>query len=144
MGFQATVHEFEDEVDDLLTTTQPEHPSVVLVDRWALMDGQRAEKVRRLDQKNYAWVSVVEPWNPEDRECTQHERVLDGLSENALWHSRGGSRPTLRDGAGRAGPPGTLDEFRGALERAVMRASTDFGHPGPPRPPGTSGRPRLD
>ncbi|MGW4382563.1 TIR-like protein FxsC [Kitasatospora sp. NPDC004531] len=136
MGFQPVVREFEEVAEELLTGVRPPVPCVLLVDRWALLDGRRAEAVRRLDRRGLGAVAVVEPWNREDRQSRDHERMLNRIGDNILAVSRyappqQGDPPT-RDG------PGSLEEFRGAMERAVMRASAAHGrypggsHPGRP------------
>ncbi|MEV4613815.1 TIR-like protein FxsC [Kitasatospora sp. NPDC049258] len=137
MGFEPTVAEFEEDADRMLAE-EPTGPSVLLVDRWALTDRQRSGKIRQLDRKNLPWVSVLEPWNPEDPECRRDEEMLNGLSEEVLRLSRGAHRPTLRSQP--AGTPGTLEEFRGELERAVMQATNGFEQRGEARPVGTGPR----
>lgn len=134
MEFHATVHEFENEANALLGGAEPTSPSVVLVDRWALYDGRRRENVGKLDRRGLSWVSTLEPWNTADDESAAHDSELTRLSNDIL----GGSRPTLRG----AGPPATLDAFRRALQRALIRANDGFTRrnepathpPGPRRP----------
>ncbi|MFE1317208.1 TIR-like protein FxsC [Kitasatospora phosalacinea] len=124
MGFQPTVNEFEDGAEQLLTEDRPDRPCVLLVDRWAFLDGRRAEAVRRLDRRNLGPVAVIEPWNREDQQSRDHERMLDELGDGVLAVSRGSrQRPSLRE-EGPAGAPGSIEEFRGEMERAVMRACT--------------------
>ncbi|WP_354641909.1 TIR-like protein FxsC [Kitasatospora camelliae] len=137
MGFQPTVHEFEEEAENLLAADRPAGPSVLLVDRWAFLDSQRAETVRRLDRRNLGSVSILEPWNREDQQCRDNERMLNDLGDTVLTVSRGSRRkPSLR-GDAVGGSPGNLDDFRGELERAVMRASTAYeqetARPEPPQ-----------
>ncbi|GAA2743139.1 TIR-like protein FxsC [Kitasatospora cinereorecta] len=144
MGFQPTVHEFEDEAESLLTTDRATAPSVLLVDRWALLDSRRSETVRRVDRRNLAWLSVLEPWNREDQQCRDHERMLNEIGDTVLSTTRSGrQKPSLRE-EGSTGTPGSLDEFRGEMERAVMRASTAFEQQSTGRPvPAAPRRPRL-
>ncbi|WP_431679971.1 TIR-like protein FxsC [Kitasatospora sp. KL5] len=134
MDFRATVHEFENEATALLGGAEPTAPSVVLVDRWALYDDRRREKVARLDRRGLAWVSTLEPWNGTDEESAARDGELTRLSNEVL----GGGRPTLRG----AGPPTTLEAFRQALQRALVRANEGFvrrnepaAHPPGPRRP---------
>ncbi|MGW2396422.1 TIR-like protein FxsC [Kitasatospora sp. NPDC001664] len=58
LGFEPTVHEFEEE---LVATASgpPEAPTVVLVDRRTAQDGDRSEQVARLDRSRPPWTSVV-------------------------------------------------------------------------------------
>ncbi|MFD7733801.1 TIR-like protein FxsC [Kitasatospora phosalacinea] len=114
MGFQPTVREFEEVAAQLLAGERPDRPCVLLVDRWAFLDGRRAEAVRRLDRRNLGSVAVIEPWNREDQQSRDHERMLDELGDDLLTVTRGDRR----------GTPGGIEEFRGEMERAVMRAFT--------------------
>ncbi|MEV6206560.1 TIR-like protein FxsC [Kitasatospora sp. NPDC051914] len=123
MGFQASVHEFETEAPALLGGAEPTAPGIVLIDRWALYDGRRRESVRRLDQRNPAWITTLEPWNAEDEECTAHDEELTRLSDDVLRSARA-RRPTLRGGGSTA--PGSLEAFRGEMEWAVIRANQGF------------------
>ncbi|MEV4558654.1 TIR-like protein FxsC [Kitasatospora sp. NPDC049285] len=124
MGFQPTVREFEEESDHLLTSERPAAPCVLLVDRWAFLDGQRAEAIRRLDRRNLGSVAILEPWNRDDQQSRDNERMLNEIGDSVLTVSRGARpKPTLRDD-GASGAPGSLEEFRGEMERAVMRACT--------------------
>ncbi|MFC8719477.1 TIR-like protein FxsC [Kitasatospora sp. NPDC057198] len=124
MGFQPTVGEFEDETDHLLGGERPAGPCVLLVDRWTFLDGRRSEAVRRLDRRNLGSVAVIEPWNRDDQQSRDHERMLNELGDSVLAVSRGArQRPSLRE-EGAGGAPGSIEEFRGEMERAVMRACT--------------------
>ncbi|MFJ5922954.1 TIR-like protein FxsC [Kitasatospora sp. NPDC092948] len=124
MGFQPTVREFEEEAEHLLTGERPSAPCVLLVDRWAFLDGRRVEAVRRLDRRNLGSVAIIEPWNREDQQSRDHERMLNELGDSVLAVSRGAlQKPSLRDDAA-AGAPGSMEEFRVEMERAVMRACT--------------------
>ncbi|MFB7945313.1 TIR-like protein FxsC [Kitasatospora phosalacinea] len=128
MGFQPTVREFEEVAEQLLAGERPERPCVLLVDRWAFLDGRRAEALRRLDRRNLGPVAVIEPWNREDQQSRDHERMLDELGDDLLSVSRSTlNKPSLQP---RSTAPGSIEEFRGELERAVMRACT--AHEGRP------------
>ncbi|RKE21840.1 TIR-like protein FxsC [Streptomyces sp. TLI_171] len=135
MGFRPSIVEFEEESEHLLGAAGPAAPSVVLVDRWALLDTRRREALRRLDRRNIASVVFIEPWNRADGQSLQQERMLDGLGDSLLSTSRAARlRPSLREGGAAAGAPGSLEEFRGEMERAVMRAVTAFESQPAPRP----------
>ncbi|BAJ30257.1 MULTISPECIES: TIR-like protein FxsC [Kitasatospora] len=123
MGFLPTVREFDEEAEQLLAGGPPA-PCVLLVDRWAFLDGRRSDLVRRLDRRNHGTVAVIEPWNRDDQQSRDHERMLNDLGDGVLPVSRGARRrPSLRDEGG-GGTPGSIEEFRGEMERAVMRACT--------------------
>ncbi|MFE1316718.1 TIR-like protein FxsC [Kitasatospora phosalacinea] len=144
MGFQPTVREFEEVAEQLLDGERPERPCVLLVDRWAFLDGRRAELLRRLDRRGLGSVAVIEPWNREDQQGRDQERMLDELGDGVLSVSRGvRDKPSLQP---RSAAPGSIEEFRGEMERAVMRACTAHERQSVRRPSleGQAGRPGTE
>ncbi|MER7581940.1 TIR-like protein FxsC [Kitasatospora sp. NPDC097691] len=140
LGFQPTVHEFDDEVESIIGGNA-EAPGLLLLDRWALRDPRRRELVRRFDRSDATWVSVLEPWNADDPECEEQSGELGDLSDDALRITRRASRPSF---LGVTGPTGlhSLEDFDDALPRAAMKAKYAFEgrtraepeEPPPPRP----------
>ncbi|MFC9324810.1 TIR-like protein FxsC [Kitasatospora sp. NPDC057015] len=126
LGFQPSVHEFDEEVEELTGGGQPTAPGLLLLDRWALRDEQRRELVRRFDRSNAAWVGVLEPWNRDDPDCVEHEGPFGELSDQALRLTHRVARPSFQ-GLG-AGPTGlaSLEDFDDALPRAAMKAKYAF------------------
>ncbi|MEU9617404.1 FxsC protein, partial [Streptomyces sp. NPDC048209] len=124
LGFQPTVHEFDDEVESIIEGNA-EAPGLLLLDRWALRDPRRRELVRRFDRCDATWVSVLEPWNTDDPECDRGGRELVELSDQTLRITRRASRPSF---LGVTGPTGlnTLEDFDDALPRAAMKAKYAF------------------
>ncbi len=140
LGFQPTVHEFDDEVESIIGGNA-EAPGLLLLDRWALRDPRRRELVRRFDRSEAAWVSILEPFNGDDPECADRADELGDLSDETLRITRRASRPSF---LGATGPTGlhTLEDFDDALPRAAMKAKYAFEgrtraepeEPPPPRP----------
>ncbi|MDH6577613.1 TIR-like protein FxsC [Kitasatospora sp. MAP5-34] len=147
LGFQPSVHEFDQEADELLTNGEPSAPGLVLLDRWALQDAERQEIVRKFDSLNPSWVSVLEPWNTTDPDCVEQDQALSELSGRILRLKHREVKPSFQgDSSGLA----TLQDFDDALPRAAMRAKWAFedlakagqgdqgsgqgGQPGSPRP----------
>ncbi|MEV7779734.1 TIR-like protein FxsC [Kitasatospora sp. NPDC088351] len=126
LGFQATVHEFDDEAEAITGGGDPAAPGLLLLDRWALRDERRRELVRRFDRSDSAWVSVLEPWNLEDPDCVERHGELGELSDQALKFTHRSARPSFLGATG--GPPGlaSLEEFDDALPRAAMKAKYAF------------------
>ncbi|MFE4973441.1 TIR-like protein FxsC [Kitasatospora sp. NPDC056651] len=124
LGFQPTVHEFDDEVESIIGG-HAEAPGLLLLDRWALRDPRRRELVRRFDRSDSAWVSILEPFNGDDPECVERADELGELSDEALRITRRASRPSF---LGATGPTGlnTLEDFDDALPRAAMKAKYAF------------------
>ncbi|MFD7981899.1 TIR-like protein FxsC [Kitasatospora indigofera] len=126
LGFQPSVHEFDEEVEELTGGGQPTAPGLLLLDRWALRDERRRELVRRFDRSNTGWVGVLEPWNQDDPDCVEHEGPLGELSDQALRLTHRVARPSFQGLA--AGPTGlaSLEDFDDALPRAAMKAKYAF------------------
>ncbi|MGK4582529.1 TIR-like protein FxsC [Kitasatospora sp. HPMI-4] len=123
LGFHPSIHEFDQEVEEILSNREPAAPGVVLLDRWALRDEERREMVARFDRGNPPWVSVLEPWNTSDADCVEHDLSLSELSARTLKLKRREAKPSFQeDAAGLA----TLEDFEDALPRAAMRAKYAF------------------
>ncbi|MER5865811.1 TIR-like protein FxsC [Kitasatospora sp. NPDC002040] len=123
MGFESSVHEFDEEAEEVLEAAEPTAPSLLLLDRWALRDEQRREIVRKFDRRNPDWVKVLEPWNTADQECVEQDRELAELSARSLRFKHREAKPSFH-----SGPSGlnTLEDFEEALQRAVMGAKYAF------------------
>lgn len=143
LGFQPTVHEFDDEAEALLGGGEPTAPGLLLLDRWALCDERRRELVRRFDRSDSAWVSVLEPWNADDPDCVERHREMAELADQVLRLTHRAARPSFLGVIG--GTPGlaSLEEFDDALPRAAMKAKYAFegrtrtepeAPPAPPEP----------
>ncbi|MGW7446631.1 TIR-like protein FxsC [Kitasatospora sp. NPDC054795] len=141
LGFEPTVHEFDDEAESIIERND-DAPGLLLLDRWALRDPGRRELVRRFDRSDATWVSILEPFNRDDPECGELADDLSELSDDALRITRRASRPSF---LGATGPTGlhTLEDFDDALPRAAMKAKYAFEgrpraepeEPPPPRRP---------
>ncbi|MEU9041906.1 MULTISPECIES: TIR-like protein FxsC [unclassified Kitasatospora] len=143
LGFQPTVHEFDDEAASIIEGNA-EAPGLLLLDRWALRDPRRRELVRRFDRSDATWVSVLEPWNADDPECQESAGELGDLSDDTLRITRRAGRPSFLGATGPARATGlhSLEDFDDALPRAAMKAKYAFEgrtraepeEPPPPRP----------
>lgn len=151
LNFHTSVHLFEDEAELLLgaegggdaPVVEPSAPGVLLLDRWALLDPERRELVKRFDELNPTWVSVLEPWADDDPDCRDAEDDLGELAGQTLPRKRGEIRPTfhgIQDGLP------TLTAFDRELPLAALRAMSGFEdrtrERHPPEDPGTP-RPNL-
>ncbi|MBB4951144.1 FxsC-like protein [Kitasatospora gansuensis] len=123
LGFEPTVHEFEEAAAALASSGRLPGPSVLLVDRWALLDAQRAEAVQQLVRRNPGTLSIIEPWSQSDQQSRDNEQMPSTLAPGdrlvRQWRNQ-----LVRDGE--ADRPGTLEEFDSTLVRAVVRAHRNF------------------
>ncbi len=145
LGFHPSIHEFEEEAGAVLNAEKPTAPGLLLLDRFALLDPARLELVKAFDRCSPAWISLMEPWDPDDPECQAADESLHNAAEEALRHWRRDSRPSLRGGSD--GLP-TLDCFEAEVPEAIHRAILGFAGRGGPSPPpggyfGGSGRSTL-
>ncbi|WP_181442221.1 TIR-like protein FxsC [Streptomyces tateyamensis] len=133
-----TVHEFDARAEHLMELERPQGPGVLLLDRWVLQDPQRAALVSEFARRNPAWVTVVEPWNRDDPQCTGQTRTMTELTDRIL-HRRS-SRPSFRavagDGEDPEGVP-TARDFGLAFQHAAIRAQRAFKERHLPRSPGS-------
>lgn len=123
---------------------EPDHPHLLLVDRWVVTTRKHCDELKRLDDHAQSWMSAVVPWNHADVQCHSAEglelcRLLEDLLPRLL--DRGRHTPWHRavDGVP------TLKEFTDVLPAVVAHAAGQFlkhaqAHPpsGPHVP-----RPRL-
>ncbi|MCG6495103.1 TIR-like protein FxsC [Kitasatospora sp. A2-31] len=142
LGFQATVHEFDGEAEEIIAGGEPTAPGLLLLDRWVLKDERWRELVRRFDRADCGWVSVLEPWNMDDPDCAEQHREMGELSDQALRFTHRATRPSFLGATGGQPGLGSLEEFDDALPRAAMKAKyafesrtrTEPEEPPPPRP----------
>jgi FxsC-like protein len=61
------VRDFDDDVASWASDGHPVPPSLCLVDAWVSMSARHHERLKRLDQLEESWVSVLVPWNRQDQ-----------------------------------------------------------------------------
>jgi FxsC-like protein len=62
-----SVGAFEDGIAKWASNGRPVPPSLCLVDPWVSLSAKHHEQLRRLDQVEEPWVSVLVPWNSQDQ-----------------------------------------------------------------------------
>ncbi|QMU68282.1 TIR-like protein FxsC [Streptacidiphilus sp. P02-A3a] len=143
LNFHTSVHLFEDEAELLLAPSGsgpggagpgPSAPGVLLLDRWALLDPERRALVKRFDELNPGWVSVLEPWAEDDPDRRDAEDGLGELAGQILRRKRGENR--IQDGLP------TLAAFDRELPLAALRALRGFEDRIREQRPEPPGRPR--
>src|ERR1700733_12385219 len=70
------VEDFKDNTVSWDGNEHPTPPSVWLVDAWTGVSTAHEEQLRKLDQIEEPWVSVVIPWNSQDRGLNEDEHFL--------------------------------------------------------------------
>ncbi|WP_405879593.1 TIR-like protein FxsC [Streptomyces sp. NBC_01136] len=122
----------------------PDHPRILLVDRWALTDETRRRRLAAFDAGARPWVGVIVPWNQADTQCHGDEgrRLTAELERTLPLILDRGRRTDCRVAVN--GVP-TLKAFTDVLPAVVAHATRQYlkhaeAHP-PPGPP--TPRPRL-
>ncbi|MFJ4814502.1 TIR-like protein FxsC [Streptomyces sp. NPDC088801] len=144
LDYRVTVSSLDDldamsgPADDEESTSRP---GILLIDRWALTDSARRQKLHLLDARSRPWVSAIVPWNRVDVQCQGEEgRVLANDLESTLPLSldrgrRAGSRTAVN------GVP-TLRSFVDVLPAVVAHATRQYLNHAAPHPPSGSYTPR--
>jgi FxsC-like protein len=88
--YQPTLSSFDDEPDPPDgPAVVPEGPEIMLIDRWAVADPKRRERLARFDAVRGLWTGVVVPWNREDPESNGSEGELTARLEETMPHRIG-------------------------------------------------------
>ncbi|MGW0841972.1 TIR-like protein FxsC [Streptomyces sp. NPDC002787] len=97
LDYRVTVSDFDDlDLPSGSPTTGSEHdlrsageatptsgPTILLVDRWALLDRERRRRLKLFDSAAQPWVCAIVPWNRLDTQCRgeQGERLREELED---------------------------------------------------------------
>jgi FxsC-like protein len=114
-------------------------PGLFLVDPWATMSVVHFQGLQRFDELDQPWVSVLVPWNSQDRETVGSGEEL----RNSLAHCLPRKLANVPRGCEIAakGVP-TLTEFGGLLLRMIALMVDRFCKKGPHKGPSVE-RPRI-
>jgi FxsC-like protein len=84
LGFAPDTRSFDEAADELLGAAEPEGPWVLVVDPWALDAPGILALLRRFDERDRLWATVLVPLDPADPQTAECEdqlrrRLRDGL-----------------------------------------------------------------
>ena len=131
-GIESGVAAFDDVAVNWTAGGDSVPPSLCLVDPWATLSPAHQEQLRRLDQIEQPWVSVMVPWNSQDTEMAGAEQDLRrGLSE--FLGRKLDSVPRRCEMAATGIP--TLQEFGQLLPQMSMIVMQRFRRSAPAYPP---------
>ncbi|GAA0989054.1 hypothetical protein GCM10009555_072150 [Acrocarpospora macrocephala] len=116
-GFRARIGSLADHLPDLRESEKADHPSVMIIDPWAVTHAGFLTALSDFDKLRRGWVSVLVPWNLDDEQTREREPELRQALEKVL-----GERLT---------DPHTetvtsFAAFRRALPDALGRATNQF------------------
>jgi FxsC-like protein len=98
LNYQATISSFDHETPSD-PSQPPTRPEILLVDRWALEDEDRRQRLAAFDAEPRPWVSVVVPWNRDDPQCRASEAELIEKLEQTMPHQMRQGRAACRAAA---------------------------------------------
>ncbi len=84
LNYQATIASFDEESGHPEGKQTPSRPEILLVDRWALQDEERRQRLAAFDAEDRPWVTMVVPWNREDLENRVAEAELTEKLEQTM------------------------------------------------------------
>ncbi|GAA0593550.1 hypothetical protein GCM10010394_23610 [Streptomyces crystallinus] len=123
LNYNVTVSSFDEEAPRFGSGHRPSRPEILLVDRWALTDEDRRARLAAFDAEHRPWVSVVVPWNRDDRQSRAAEAELTYRMEETmpvkLRQGRAASRPAA-DGVA------SMEAFGRLLPQVVEAANQQY------------------
>ncbi|MFC4531169.1 TIR-like protein FxsC [Sphaerisporangium dianthi] len=143
LGFRADVGSIDDHYDHLFGDDPPTSAGLVLVDNWAAVSEKYQEPLRRLDQADKPWITVMVPINKGDAQTTEAEHRLQGHLGAILERKLTEGHPVKRSVANDIS---TFDQFCKAVPEMVRTAMNHFLQRAPTYPPegrASMERPRL-
>ncbi|MEU6702648.1 FxsC protein [Streptomyces wuyuanensis] len=123
LNYQATVASFDHDSVPLDSKQPPTRPELLIVDRWALEDDERRERLAAFDAENRPWVSVVVPWNRDDHQSRGAESELSAKLEQTLPTKLSQGRAACRAAA--RGVP-SMEAFGQILPQVVEAAAQQY------------------
>jgi FxsC-like protein len=136
------VEAFEDDTTSWVSNGHPVPPSLCLVDAWVSVSAKHQELLRRLDQIEEPWVSVLIPWNSQDPGLREAQDDLREKLRQDLGHKLASVPRRCQMAA--SGIP-TLQDFGQILPEMTMIMMKRFRKEATAHPPAgpVIERPRL-
>jgi FxsC-like protein len=133
---------FEDGLAKWASNGRPVPPSLCLVDPWVSLSASHHEQLRRLDQVEEPWVSVLVPWNSQDQGTHEAREDLRANLQQHLGRKLAGVPRRCQMAA--SGIP-TLQEFGQILPEMTLLMLKRFRKEATAHPPAgpVFERPRL-
>ncbi|MEI5525021.1 TIR-like protein FxsC [Streptomyces brasiliscabiei] len=105
--------------------TRTSQPTILLVDRWSLLDRERRRRLKAFDSAAQPWVCAIVPWSRFDLQCRgeQGERLRKGLEDTLPLLLEQGRRAKIWGAIN--GVP-TLKAFTEILPGVVAQATRQY------------------
>jgi FxsC-like protein len=144
LDYRTTVSSFDDEdtranaastadsADD--DKAAANRPVILLVDPWALTDGERCRRLKAFDASAHPWVNAVVPWNRADPQCqgAEGQQLTEEFERTLPLILNRGRHTNCRIAV--SGVP-TLKAFTDVLPHVVANATRQFLKHAAARPP---------
>jgi FxsC-like protein len=132
LGCEPYVGAFEDGTPAWVSNGQPVPPSLCLVDAWVAVSEPHAARLRRLNELDLPWVSVLVPWNSQDAGLAFAQQDLRDRLRRLLGRRLDSVPYRCRTAA--TGIP-TLQEFGQLLPQMTIIMLNRFRKSAPAYPP---------
>lgn len=123
LNYQTTVGSFDDEAGHFDSKQPPTRPEILIVDRWAVEDEQRRQRLAAFDQESRPWINVVVPWNRYDHQSRAKESELAHRLEDTMPVKMSQGRAACRAAANGVANMETLGQI---LPQVVEAAAQQF------------------
>ncbi|MFF8291652.1 TIR-like protein FxsC [Streptomyces sp. NPDC016309] len=123
LNYQATVTSFDHDAGPPDAKQPPSSPEILLLDRWALKDDERRERLAAFDAEHRPWVSVVVPRNQTDHQSRAVDAELNRTLEETMPIKMGQGRAASRAAA--RGVP-SMEAFGQILPQVVEAAAQQY------------------
>ncbi|MCY0925270.1 TIR-like protein FxsC [Streptomyces sp. H27-H1] len=123
LNYQTTVGSFDEEAGHFDSKQPPTRPEILIVDRWAVEDEQRRQRLAAFDQESRPWINVVVPWNRYDHQSRAKESELAHRLEDTMPVKMSQGRAACRAAANGVANMETLGQI---LPQVVEAAAQQF------------------
>lgn len=124
LNYKTTVASFDDEAGHFDSKQPPTRPEILIVDRWAVEDEHRRQRLAAFDQEHRPWINVVVPWNRHyDHQSRAREAELTRRLEETLPVKMRQGRAACRAAANGVASMETLGQI---LPQVVEAAAQQF------------------
>ncbi|MEV7615646.1 TIR-like protein FxsC [Streptomyces sp. NPDC089799] len=143
LNYRTTMASFDDEAGHFDSKQPPARPEILIIDRWALADEHRRQRLAAFDQDPRPWVSVVVPWNRYDHQSRAQETELVRQLEETMPVTMSRARIACRAAANGVANLETLGQILPQVVEAAAQQYLRHAQVYPPARRAHTERPRL-
>ncbi|MGW0896133.1 FxsC protein, partial [Streptomyces goshikiensis] len=143
LNYRTTMSSFDDEAGHFDGKQPPTRPEILLIDRWAVDDEQRRQRLAAFDQESRPWINVVVPWNRYDHQSRARENELAHRLEDTMPVKMSQGRAACRAAANGVANMETLGQILPQVVEAAAQQFLRHAQVYPPAGGTPTERPRL-